>query len=603
MLGDIPQELLLAILSNLGVSDILNLRLVCKAWDIFINENEFAVFRGAAIFGLNVPSSTKLVQDLRGLYSPRILVGVSTWKELCVRLIQIKKSWRGKAQSTITSHRRTGDSGVHRFKIDEKAEIIIATTTHGGLYVTDLNASKWYHGRVQDQASPINEDFAHLWTLPDSFVRPCAHCEYDHGYLIFDRFGGSKEVWRLTEYDIYYPTQSSGDETSPTVIADARPDDDQRRAYELSQNLDPYVSEQQRSPRYGKFTPWALLHPPTPTRAFRFIYPTLLVVSFARAYMYDVRTGKLVQVIDNLQTAQPILSVSLTGAPTFLGHLNYVDHSPQHLFICGEGSLRVFSRQTGQCVYGISSTFGNYGCSRWKIGQFRNESSRSLNCMGAYVDADPFKAFDKADTALYRHDVVREIDRTEPYSDQIVAAHVSSCGKYLTVLFETSRILIIRDLERLFKGEVSLFDSTIEVQLGKTSRFSTYHSFENGRVGVATRNGVFIVVPHPSFFSSEPLSSSTPPSILRVHALNDPFTLQNISCLQMTESGLYVTWSPECPLTSNVPPWSEAYRMQIYDEQEDVFWKGLEEYLEPNQGMLTGGDEASVVLSVDFVPT
>jgi hypothetical protein len=83
MLGDIPQELLLAILSNLGVSDILNLILVCKAWDNFINQNEFAVFRGAAIFGLNVPSSTKLVQDLRGLYSPRILVGVSTWKELC----------------------------------------------------------------------------------------------------------------------------------------------------------------------------------------------------------------------------------------------------------------------------------------------------------------------------------------------------------------------------------------------------------------------------------------------------------------------------------------------------------------------------------------
>ena len=83
MLGDIPQELLLSILSNLEVSDILNLRLVWKAWDNFIDENEFAVFRGAAIFGLNVPASAKLVQDLRGLYSPRILAGVSTWKDLC----------------------------------------------------------------------------------------------------------------------------------------------------------------------------------------------------------------------------------------------------------------------------------------------------------------------------------------------------------------------------------------------------------------------------------------------------------------------------------------------------------------------------------------
>lgn len=45
---------------------------------------------------------------------------------------------------------------------------------------------------------------------------------------------------------------------------------------------------------------------------------------------------------------------------------------------------------------------------------------------------------------------------------------------------------MIRDLERLFKGEVPLFDNTIEVQLGRASRFSKYHSFENGRVGVAT---------------------------------------------------------------------------------------------------------------------
>ncbi len=41
--------------------------------------------------------------------------------------------------------------------------------------------------------------------------------------------------------------------------------------------------------------------------------------------------------------------------------------------------------------------------------------------MGAYVDPDPFKAFDKAETALYWHEVVRDNDRSEPYADQIVA--------------------------------------------------------------------------------------------------------------------------------------------------------------------------------------
>lgn len=33
---------------------------------------------------------------------------------------------------------------------------------------------------------------------------------------------------------------------------------------------------------------------------------------------------------------------------------------------------------------------------------------------------------------------------------------------------------------------MSLFDCAIEVQLGKASKFSRYHAFENGRIGVAT---------------------------------------------------------------------------------------------------------------------
>lgn len=105
----------------------------------------------------------------------------------------------------------------------------------------------------------------------------------------------------------------------------------------------------------------------------------------------------------------------------FLGDLNYVEHSPQYIFICGDCSLRVFSRQTGGCVYGIPSTFGNYGYSRWKIGGHRNEKSRSLNCIGGSVDDDPLSAWDKADSALYRHEVVKDDDRPEPLEDQIVA--------------------------------------------------------------------------------------------------------------------------------------------------------------------------------------
>ncbi len=166
--------------------------------------------------------------------------------------------------------------------------------------------------------------------------------------------------------------------------------------------------------------------------------------------------------------------VSLTD--TILGNISYGDHSPEYIFICRGWSISVFSRLTGQCVYAISATFGNY--------------AREL-----------LKAWDDAGSALYQHVVVKDKGRPKPLADRIIAstsrnlpystaithpiARVSSCGKFLALLFETSRILIIRDLERLFKGEVSLHDCSVQVQLGRASRFSRYLAFEHGRIGVA----------------------------------------------------------------------------------------------------------------------
>jgi hypothetical protein len=83
MLCDLPQELLLAILSNLEVEDIFKLSCLCKSWDNFINENQQTVFRAVAILEFNAPSWVKVPQDLQSLYSSRVLSGVSTWKEFC----------------------------------------------------------------------------------------------------------------------------------------------------------------------------------------------------------------------------------------------------------------------------------------------------------------------------------------------------------------------------------------------------------------------------------------------------------------------------------------------------------------------------------------
>lgn len=185
------------------------------------------------------------------------------------------------------------------------------------------------------------------------------------------------------------------------------------------------------------------------------------------------------------------------------GSISHEDHSPEYIFLCGAQSLRVFSRSTGQCAYEISATFGNYALLRWKIGGHRNKRSRSLKCIYGDVDDEPLKAWDNAGSALYQHVVVKDNDRpTVPLADRIRAstslnspypttisyltAHVSSCGKFLVLLFATSRIIIVRDLERLFKGEASLPDCSVQVQLGRASRFSKYLTFEHGRIGVVT---------------------------------------------------------------------------------------------------------------------
>ncbi|KAF8632726.1 hypothetical protein AX15_001722 [Amanita polypyramis BW_CC] len=437
MLNDLPQELLLAIISDLRIPEIANLSYLSRAWNDFIAQNESVIFHAAAILNHDVPRLANTPLDLLDLYSHRALSGVSTWKDLCVRLTQIKKSWAGIMPSTITLHQYTGDSKVHRFKVDEKAELIIATTTHGGITVTDLAASKWYDaGTHNPDAGPVAiEEYSMLWALPRNHVRPYAHCEYDHGYLIFDRFGASKEVWRLAEYDRYYPQCPSSDETpspSPTVIPRARPDARQKDASSLASERWLYTGESSESEdddgeqgvlllthrKKGHFVPWALLRPPTSTRAFRFVYPILLVASFVSVYLYDVRTGVLVQEIRDIQHTEGVTPPP-PPPPPILGELFYVEHSPHHIFVCGDNCLRIFSRQTGQRVYDISAIFGNYGPSRWTISTQREFRGRALT--GGYVVNDPMDGWIKAGSALYRHELIREEDRRERFVDRLMA--------------------------------------------------------------------------------------------------------------------------------------------------------------------------------------
>lgn len=94
----------------------------------------------------------------------------------------------------------------------------------------------------------------------------------------------------------------------------------------------------------GSFKPWAVLTAPELTRAYRFVYPNLLVAGSEKAYVWDVLTCDMALVVPDIQAV-------VDGEN--LGRINYVELSPLHVLICGTRQLRLFDRTTGALAYHI----------------------------------------------------------------------------------------------------------------------------------------------------------------------------------------------------------------------------------------------------------
>lgn len=101
----------------------------------------------------------------------------------------------------------------------------------------------------------------------------------------------------------------------------------------------------QSSNHHGHFRPWALLHMPDFTRAFRFSYPTLFAAGVNDAFVWDVLRGRLDETITDIQRRDQ-------GAT--LGAINYVEVNERYAFVCGCHQLRIFTRDGGALLYSIS---------------------------------------------------------------------------------------------------------------------------------------------------------------------------------------------------------------------------------------------------------
>ncbi|KAH9174791.1 hypothetical protein EDB89DRAFT_472508 [Lactarius sanguifluus] len=368
---------------------------------------------------------------------------------------------------------------VHRIKVDEKAGICITTHIGGGLSVIHLFSSTV------------------LWCLPLAYVHPYAHCEYDNGYLVFDREDGAKEVWRL----------ASSLSTEGEVAADAPPDSRQMDASARAVTV-----YHQYAPR-GQFRPWALLTFPEVMHAYRLVYPTLICANGDHAFLHDVRTGSLVQTID--------IDIRFQA-------LSYVDVNERHAFVSEQDAVHVFSRESGSEVLQIPAD------ATVEYSQLVEDPS--------LVSGDSF---------ITPLSVSPDVDHSRP---RFVAAHVSRDGRDLVVLSDRRRkgVVFIRDFERICRGEISLEQAGLVLSIPPWY-ICCYLGFEHGRVCVATvrvshlpsRLHMFILVGlkvQGLFIFTFGSDLSAKAVFVRPTDFSVSVRLRFISCMQLTDSHIYFMW-------------------------------------------------------------
>ncbi|KAF7347378.1 F-box domain-containing protein [Mycena venus] len=447
--------------SSSSVRDALRAKRIAQYDEEVLEANQSILYHNAAVLHGFISSSI-VYSDLGTALSRRELTGVSDWKSFCYTRICIQNSWRGEEASFVTSHRCAGHN-VHRIKADEQRGFLIVTTSRGGLFVVDF---------YDDQV---------LWSLPADYVHAYAHCEYGSGYLIFDREGfvGEKEVWRLAD-DV------ERDQDSPTF---ATPDEKQ-------ENISSWAEGFHGSTSRGHFRPWAVLRPPALTRAFRFVYPTLIAATLISLFIWDIPSGELVQV-----------------------------HG--HAFICGSNTLRAFSRTSGRCVLDLPSSQISYGRNAYSF--IEDGGHEQLGLPGSVLKPQP----------IIHWLAIRPTDNKR-LIDEFIAVHVSACGSHLAALLASSRLIIIPFFQRIISGTVDTWDIALDIQLGSPVSVARYLAFENGRVAVATGTGLFVISIdwESTLQAADPLSIS----VHRAAWFNAPVALKCVSCLQMTPTGIFLNW-------------------------------------------------------------
>jgi hypothetical protein len=246
----------------------------------------------------------------------------------------------------------------------------------------------------------------------------------------------------------------------------------------------------------GHFLPWGLLELPIFGRAFRFVYPTLLVVAENRAFLYDIPTMRHTTIVDDIQT-------QVDGS--ILGRINYVELTDRYVVICGSQQLRVFSNsRQPTLLYHISASKSFYAKVALDLAEGHENdnpdlvlipraTSAHINDVSATPEPLPpalvdVMRFDDFVAGTYGHVVRRSVLI-------ILPAHITPSGLALVALLSFGRVVIVGNFDRVVNGEMPLADAALELNLHCSPlapslfsllQYSTYLAVEEGRIAVAT---------------------------------------------------------------------------------------------------------------------
>ncbi|KAG2342741.1 hypothetical protein BDR05DRAFT_1060161 [Suillus weaverae] len=162
----------------------------------------------------------------------------------------------------------------------------------------------------------------------------------------------------------------------------------------------------------------------------------------------------------------------------------------------------------------------------------------------------------------------RGISRLFHVSDQLCCGHVSTSSKDIAVLAASGIFIWIPGFERLIHREVTLNDTATVLNFNASrdniaQDISVYLALgeSNEKAAIATRKGLFIVSLDPE---TSKLTAEAPPrpgvSVCRVAKYDHSRHLSFISCLQMTDTGLFFNW---CPSLEQSRPSEPARRMMV----------------------------------------